>query len=107
MPTMFKVTKKDSETNARAGLLTTAHGKVKTPVFMPVGTQASVKGITPAQIKEIGSEIILSNTYHCYVRPGIDVIKKHKGLHDFMGWDRPILTDSGGFQVFHWRSFVR
>jgi queuine tRNA-ribosyltransferase len=86
---------------ARAGVLTTDHGKIETPIFMPVGTAGSVKGIHTRDIKEdIKAQIILGNTYHLYLRPGIDVIEKAGGLHKFNGWDRPILTDSGGFQVF-------
>lgn len=83
----------------RTGFLTTAHGTVQTPVFMPVGTQATVKGLTPEQVAEIGFEIILSNTYHLYLQPGDDVIREAGGLHRFMHWERSILTDSGGFQA--------
>jgi queuine tRNA-ribosyltransferase len=86
--------------NARAGLLHTPHGPVETPIFMPVGTQATVKSLTPAQLEEIGVQILLSNTYHLYLRPGEDVVENLGGLHQFMRWDKPILTDSGGFQVF-------
>jgi queuine tRNA-ribosyltransferase len=85
---------------ARAGVLTTPHGAVETPVFMPVGTQATVKGLTPAMLRDIGARIILGNTYHLALRPGDELIAGLGGLHRFMGWDRPILTDSGGFQVF-------
>ncbi|MCA9520066.1 MAG: tRNA guanosine(34) transglycosylase Tgt [Myxococcales bacterium] len=85
---------------ARRGELTTAHGTVQTPVFMPVGTRASVKGILPSQLEEIGFEIILGNTYHLFLRPGCEVIGEAGGLHRFMGWRRSILTDSGGFQIF-------
>ena len=85
---------------ARAGLLTTPHGFVETPIFMPVGTQATVKSLTPAQLEEIGVQILLSNTYHLYLRPGADLVENFGGLHQFMSWNRPILTDSGGFQVF-------
>lgn len=97
---IFSLEKQDKKTAARAGTISVHHGEVRTPVFMPVGTQATVKGLTPAQIEEIDAEIILSNTYHVYVRPGIDVITAHKGLHRFMNWKRPLLTDSGGYQVF-------
>jgi len=86
--------------SARAGLLTTPRGDIQTPVFMPVGTQATVKGVTPDQLTDCGTQIILSNTYHLAVRPGVDTVRKLGGLHQVMGWDRPILTDSGGFQVF-------
>jgi queuine tRNA-ribosyltransferase len=96
----FKVRKRCSETHARLGTITTPHGKIETPVFMPVGTQATVKTQLPSQLKDAGAEIILSNAYHLYIRPGMDVLKLHGGLHKFMGWDRPILTDSGGYQVF-------
>jgi len=97
---MFKVIKKDKKTKARVGKLKTAHGVIETPAFMPVGTQASVKGLTPEEVKGCGAQIILSNAYHLYLRPGLDVIKRAGGLHKFMGWDGPILTDSGGFQLF-------
>lgn len=99
-PIQFKVLKKDSKSSARTGKLTTAHGVIDTPCFMPVGTQATVKTLTPRNLTEAGAQIILGNTYHLYVRPGIEVIKAFGGLHKFMGWDKPILTDSGGFQVF-------
>ena len=86
--------------SARAGLLKTNHGEVETPIFMPVGTQATVKAVTPMQLKDIGAKIILGNTYHLDLRPGSNLIKKLGGIHDFMNWSYPILTDSGGFQVF-------
>jgi len=86
--------------NARRGTLTLAHGTVETPCFMPVGTAATVKGLTPGDLTELGAQIILANTYHLWLRPGREVIVDAGGLHAFMGWDRPILTDSGGFQVF-------
>ena len=85
---------------ARAGVITTPHGEIHTPVFMPVGTQATVKTMTPEEVKAIGAEIILGNTYHLYLRPGDDLVAKFGGLHKFMNWKKPILTDSGGFQVF-------
>ena len=94
----FRIFNTDGE--ARAGILETARGSVHTPVFMPVGTVGTVKAMTPDELKEIGAEIILSNTYHLYLRPGHKVIESLGGLHKFMNWDRPILTDSGGFQVF-------
>ena len=96
----FRLIKKDLHTRARLGKITTRHGQVSTPVFMPVGTQATVKAMTPEELKEIGVEIILSNTYHLYLRPGHELIRDMGGLHRFMHWDRPILTDSGGYQVF-------
>lgn len=96
----FKILHKSKKSNARIGELETAHGKITTPVFMPVGTLGAVKTLTPDELKEIGAEIILGNTYHLYLRPGDKFIKKAKGLHKFIGWDRPILTDSGGYQVF-------
>lgn len=86
--------------DARAGELTTSHGQIKTPVFMPVGTQATVKALTPEDLEEAGAQIILGNTYHLYLRPGTDIIDRFGGLHRFMHWEHPILTDSGGFQVF-------
>ena len=85
---------------ARRGRLTLAHGTVETPVFMPVGTYGTVKGMDPAELKDMGARIVLGNTFHLWLRPGTEVIRKHGGLHRFMGWERPILTDSGGFQVF-------
>lgn len=91
----------DNGSDARAGLITTAHGQIKTPIFMPVGTCASVKGVHISELHEqIKAQIILGNTYHLYLRPGLDVLKAVGGLHKFNGWDKPILTDSGGFQVF-------
>jgi queuine tRNA-ribosyltransferase len=94
----FKVIGKDKD--ARAGVLKTAHGDIETPVFMPVGTQGTVKALDPKDLEEIGAQIILGNTYHLYLRPGHKLIKKLGGLHKFMGWDGPILTDCGGFQAF-------
>ena len=97
---MFELLKTDSHTKARLGRLTTAHGVIETPVFMPVGTQASVKALDPRELNEMGTQIILGNTYHLNLRPGLDVIRAAGGLHKFMNWEKPILTDSGGFQVF-------
>jgi queuine tRNA-ribosyltransferase len=97
---MFKLLHKDKSSNARLGVLTTAHGEINTPVFMPVGTQGTVKAISTDELRSIGAEIILGNAYHLYLRPGLNVIEKAGGLHKFMGWDRPILTDSGGYQIF-------
>ena len=97
----FELQYTDSKTNARAGLLTTDHGQIQTPIFMPVGTVGSVKGLTVRDLKEeVNAQIILGNTYHLYLRPGTEILEKAGGLHRFNGWDRPILTDSGGFQVF-------
>src|SRR5437016_1308323 len=96
----FELLTKDPKTRARRGRLHTAHGVIETPVFMPVGTQATVKSMTPAQLRELNVEILLCNSYHLSLRPGSETIGKLGGLHRFMGWDRPILTDSGGFQVF-------
>ncbi len=96
----FELLKECSRTGARAGIFHTPHGSIETPIFMPVGTQATVKTMTPEELKEAGAQIILSNTYHLYLRPGHDLVKKAGGLHKFMNWDKPILTDSGGFQVF-------
>ena len=96
----YEVLKTDPRTGARLGILHTPHGDIHTPVYMPVGTAATVKAMTPRELKEIGAEIILSNTYHLHLRPGEDLVKEAGGLHQFMAWDRPILTDSGGFQVF-------
>ncbi|MBI3888114.1 tRNA-guanine transglycosylase, partial [Candidatus Microgenomates bacterium] len=97
---MYKFNIIATDKKARVGELVTPHGKVQTPVFLPVGTQATVKGVTPDDLKSLGVEMILSNTYHLYLRPGADTIDRLGGLHKFMDWDRPILTDSGGFQVF-------
>ncbi len=97
----FELTHNDPQSSARCGLITTDHGQIETPIFMPVGTVGSVKGIYHRDLKEdIGAEIILGNTYHLYLRPGLDILKAAGGLHKFESWDRPILTDSGGFQVF-------
>ena len=96
----YELIKTCKQTGARLGRLHTPHGVIETPIFMPVGTQATVKAMTPEELKEIGSQIILSNTYHLYMRPGHDLIERAGGLHKFMNWDKPILTDSGGFQVF-------
>ncbi len=87
-------------TRARAGTLRLPHGDVQTPVFMPVGTQAAVKALTPRELDDVGAQIILGNTYHLFLRPGCDIIQKAHGLHGFMGWQKPILTDSGGYQVY-------
>ncbi|HUI07778.1 MAG TPA: tRNA guanosine(34) transglycosylase Tgt [Verrucomicrobiae bacterium] len=96
----FELIARDTRTAARAGRLRTAHGVVETPVFMPVGTQATVKCMAPHELRELGAQVILGNTYHLVVRPGTDLIARAGGLHKFMGWDGPILTDSGGYQVF-------
>jgi len=96
----FEVLSRDCNSAARRGLLDTAHGKVETPVFMPIGTTGAVKGITPQHLKETGSDIILANTYHLLLRPGVETIEKLGGLHKFMAWNGPLLTDSGGYQVF-------
>ena len=95
----FKVTQKDTQTKARAGIIQTDHGTVKTPVFMPVGTRGSVKAVEQRELLEINAQIILGNTYHLFQRPGVEVLEKIGGLHSFMAWPRPILTDSGGFQI--------
>src|SRR4029434_4920141 len=97
---MFELLKTDGQTKARLGRLTTAHGVVETPVYMPVGTQGSVKAIDPRELHEMGTQIILGNTYHLNIRPGLEIIRAAGGLHKFINWDKPILTDSGGFQVF-------
>lgn len=115
----YELIKEDKHTGARAGLLNTPHGTFKTPMFMPVGTQATVKTLTPNELYEMGAQIVLSNTYHLFLRPGTDLIRDAGELHRFMRWDKGILTDSGGFQVFslgamrkiteegvHFRSFL-
>ncbi len=96
----YELIKKCGQTGARLGRIHTPHGSFDTPAFMPVGTQASVKGMSPDELRQIGAEIILSNTYHLFLRPGHEIIKEAGGLHKFMNWDRPVLTDSGGYQVF-------
>ena len=97
----FEVEKKDTKSNARTGIITTDNGKIRTPIFMPVGTVGSVKGVHQNELKvDVKAQIILGNTYHLYLRPGLDTLKKAGGLHKFMNWDKPILTDSGGFQVY-------
>ena len=96
----FKVLNKCPDTGARRGVLTTPHGEINTPIFMPVGTRASVKAMSPEELVNLNAEVILGNTYHLFLKPGMEIIGKAGGLHKFMSWDRPILTDSGGFQVF-------
>ena len=96
----FDLNKTDKRTRARLGTIHTPHGDIQTPVFMPVGTQATVKAMKPEDVEKLGAEIILGNTYHLYLRPGHEIIKEAGGLHKFMNWHKPILTDSGGFQVF-------
>jgi len=99
-PIQFELIKRDSQSLARLGRLDLLHGSVQTPIFMPVGTYGTVKAMTPRDLEEAKAQIILGNTFHLWLRPGLDVIAKHGGLHRFMAWDKPILTDSGGFQVF-------
>lgn len=96
----FELMATDSKTSARRGVLSTPHGPVQTPLFMPVGTRATVKGVLPSQLRDLGAQVVLANTYHLYLRPGSDLIAEAGGLHRFMNWDRAILTDSGGFQIF-------
>src|SRR5690242_14985050 len=96
----FRLIKKDNKSAARRGSLITPHGTIETPIFMPVGTHAAMKAMTPQQVSECGAQIILANTYHLHLRPGDGVVEKAGGLHRFMAWNGPILTDSGGFQVF-------
>lgn len=97
---VFEVITTDTHCHARRGRLATAHGTVETPVFMPIGTAGAVKGVLPEQLTAMGAQMILANTYHFMIRPGVDIVAKLGGLHTFMAWDRPILTDSGGYQVF-------
>ena len=97
----FNLIATDVNSNARAGLITTDHGQIETPIFMPVGTLGSVKGVHMHELRDdINAQIILGNTYHLYLRPGIEILEKAGGLHKFNSWERPLLTDSGGFQVF-------
>ena len=95
-----------TEGEARAGVLHTAHGDVPTPAFMPVGTKGTVKGLDPERLRELGTTVLLGNTYHLHFRPGEDLVEAMGGLHRFMAWDGPILTDSGGFQVFSLRDTI-
>jgi len=97
---MFKVIQQDKSSKARLGKINTAHGEIDTPSFMPVGTQGTVKALSPAELEASQAQVILSNTYHLFLRPGMEVIKKAKGLHNFISWKKPILTDSGGYQIF-------
>jgi len=103
----FEIEKTCPHTSARAGFITTSHGIVPTPAFMPVGSQATVKALSPDDVRDVGTTILLSNAYHLYLRPGVDIIEKMGGLHRFMGWDGPILTDSGGYQIFSLASLRR
>src|SRR5688500_1260910 len=96
----FELRKRDESSKARLGRITTTRGVIDTPVFMPVGTQASVKALDPRELIEMGTQILLGNTYHLNIRPGMEIISAAGGLHKFMNWSLPILTDSGGFQVF-------
>ena len=97
---MFEIINKDSKSNARCGIIHTAHGDIRTPCFVPVGTLGSVKALSNQDLDEIGTQIFFVNTYHTYLRPGIEVLTKIGGLHNFIGWNKPLITDSGGFQVF-------
>ncbi len=99
-PLTFTIIKKDTDSNARAGVITTPHGDILTPAYIAVGTKATVKGITPNQLKELGAQTMLGNTYHLYLQPGDEIVKDAGGLHAFSGWNGPMMTDSGGFQVF-------
>ena len=96
----YELIHEDAQTGARAGILTTPHGKIETPIFMPVGTNSAVKSLTCDQIKDTGAQIILGNSYHLYLRAGDERIHNFGGIHGWMNWDKPVLTDSGGFQVF-------
>jgi len=100
MNALFTVLKNDPNSKARLGRLVTPHGAIETPCFMPVGTQGTVKAILPRDLRELGCQILLCNTYHLYLRPGHELIREFGGLHRFMAWDGPILTDSGGYQIF-------
>ena len=97
---LFTIERSAGAGGARAGTLTTPHGVIRTPAFAPVGTKANVKGILPAQLKELGAEVVLANTYHLYLQPGERIVRDAGGLAKFMGWEGPTITDSGGFQVF-------
>jgi queuine tRNA-ribosyltransferase len=106
-PSPFKMHIRSSECAARCGEVTTLHGTFQTPIFMPVGTQATVKAVTPENLLDLGAEIILANTYHLFLRPGHELVRELGGLHRFMNWNRPILTDSGGFQIFSLRELAK
>src|SRR5438270_12918357 len=97
---MFELLAQDPNSKARRGRLTTDHGVIETPAFMPVGTQGTVKAVSPRELRELNTQIILGNTYHLFVRPGLDVIRHIGGLHQFMNWDAPVLTDSGGYKHY-------
>src|SRR5262245_62548707 len=99
MQKTFELVSQDRESKARRGRLVTTHGLVDTPAFMPIGTQGSVKGVSPRELRELNAQIILGNTYHLFVRPGLDVIKHFGCLHNFMSWDRPILPDNGEYKI--------
>jgi tRNA-guanine transglycosylase len=103
----FRVNRQDMRSRARTGTITTPHGPIATPSFAPVGTQAAIKALTPDQTKMAGAQFILANTYHLYLRPGVEIIAAAGGIHRFMGWDKPIMTDSGGFQIFSLGSSIR
>ena len=103
----YDIVAEDPKTHARAGVFHTAHGDIETPVFMPVGTKGTVKGLLPQVVEGLGAQIVLANTYHLSQRPGSDLIEELGGLHDFMQWHKPILTDSGGFQVFSHGEFFK
>lgn len=103
----FEITAKSSKSRARTGVLKTPRGEIKTPVFMPCGTKATVKGLHPDELEAIGCQILLGNTYHLHLRPGADLVAEMGGLHEFMQWDKPILTDSGGFQVFSLKEYAK
>jgi len=96
----FEITARDAQSQARSGLLTTAHGVVRTPAFVPLATKGTVRGLTPSDVRELGYDMVLGNTFHLYLQPGHELIAGFGGLHEFMRWDGPIITDSGGFQVF-------
>ena len=102
---MFKIKKQCKNTSARIGEFETAHGKIQTPIFMPIGTYAAIKTLSTDEIKNLNYNLILSNTYHLYLRPGIKLLEKFNGLHGFMDWDGSILTDSGGYQIYSLSSF--
>lgn len=103
----FQITARDTRCGARRGVIRTPHGEVQTPVFMPVGTRGAVKGVTPDRLEEVGASIILANTYHILLRPGVDIVERVGGLHKLMAWHHPILTDSGGYQIFSLSSLTR
>jgi len=100
MPNTFEITARDPASAARSGVIHTSHGDIETPAFAPVGSQGSIKGLTHDQVQALGAQLILVNAYHLYLRPGMEIIREMRGLHRFISWTKPILSDSGGYQIY-------